>query len=365
MRTLFIVLVCLLCSAGAQGEAKKTIGIQACKTFGFWDPDTIETGITGSEEAIIYISRELAKLDYQVIVLADPPPNSPHSLPGANPRFVPADYNDGTKFDIGIAWRLPCFAELLKDRAERIYLWPHDIGTSKYTIEQIMVFNDVLWLSEWQREQWVSVNPAFAKFTKIFGNGITPGQFQPVQQRSNPYSCIYGSNYARGLEILLLVWPFVKKAYPKATLDIYYGWQHYGLLTPEKEAKLRDLVAESVPLGVREHGLVGHEELNRAYERASFWTYPCTAPETFCITALRAQLAGAIPVVIDGTALSETVRHGYKCAFPHEYLALVLKAMKDAENVTISQRQQMGEFIRKDFTWQVIANKWKQVFESN
>lgn len=64
---------------------------------------------------------------------------------------------------------------------------------------------------------------------------------------------------------------------------------------------------------VREHGQVGHEDLNRAYENSSFWLYPCTWPKTFCITALRAQFVGAMPVIHEQYALAEIVRHGYKC----------------------------------------------------
>jgi len=110
-------------------------------------------------------------------------------------------------------------------------------------------------------------------------------------------------------------------------------------------------------LGVKEHGQIGHEELNRAYESASLWTYPCIAPETFCITALRAQMAGAIPVIIEGSALKETVLHGYKCVNQVEYLPLLFKAMREAETVTSEERKKMGEFILKDYTWEKLAHR--------
>jgi glycosyltransferase involved in cell wall biosynthesis len=175
---------------------------------------------------------------------------------------------------------------------------------------------------------------------------------------------IYGSNYARGLEHLLNSWPEIKKAYPDATLDIYYGWQTWGLLTPEKEKRMREQIASYKDQGVTDHGKVGHEELNRAYEAASIWAYPCTAPETFCITALRAQLAGAIPVILEGTALPETVRFGYKTKNLNEYPALLIKAMKEAETATLESRQKMGDFIRKEFTWKAVAQKWDALFRN-
>lgn len=362
---IFFILILNLFFSSLLAEPQKTIGIFAYEDSRVkpWDPDTIKTGIVGSEEAVIYMSQQLAKLGYKVFVLANPPQHSPHSLPEANPRFVKASYNDGTTFDIAIAWRLPWIAQSLKTRAKKIYLWPHDTSQGTLTPEQINGFDDVLWLSKWQRENWISTDSGFSKFTKIFGNGINLNQFKTVQQRTNPHSCIYGSNYARGLEILLDIWPEVKKQYPKATLDIYYGWSHWGLLSPEKEAKMKKQISEMALLNVQDHGFVGHGKLNRAYERASLWTYPCILPETFCITALRAQAAGAIPVIIEGSALSETVRHGFKCSKTEEYLSTLLKAMKYAENISLEDRKKMRQFIAEEYTWAIMAKKWSSLFE--
>lgn len=368
MQAFLSFLLCLLfCCSTLVAEVQKTIGIftYKCSAVKPWDPESIKSGITGSEEAIIYMAKELALLGYKVIVLADPPTNSAHCRPGANPRYVSTtNFDDGTQFDIAIAWRMPDAAERLNKRAKAVYLWPHDTHHWRLPKSQITAFKDVLWLSQWQRNQWISVNPAFAKFNKIFGNGIAPDQFKPLGARTNPQACIYGSNYARGLEILLDIWPEVRKQFPRATLDIYYGWQHWGLLPPEKETKMRAQLAALAPMEVRDHGLVGHEELNRAYEKASLWTYPCIAPETFCITALRAQLAGAVPVIIEGSALPETVRHGYKSKTPEEYLSTLIKAMQEAEKFTLAERQKMGEFVLQEYTWKAIAKKWQALFET-
>jgi glycosyltransferase involved in cell wall biosynthesis len=344
----------------------RTIAIFTGKVQGLppWDPDSIRSGITGSEEAVIYISQQLAELGFKVFVLGDPPPQSAHSDPQANPRFLSIDHaRFHTKVDIVIAWRMPTIGAQLKTFAQKVYLWPHDTLNQHLTKEQILAFDDVLWLSKWQRDQWVSVNPHFAKFKKVFGNGINQEQFQPIQERANPYSCIYGSNYARGLDVLLDLWPHIKKRQPRATLDIYYGWQHWGLLSDEKETAMRKKIA--VLPDVFDHGLVSHEELNRAYETSSFWTYPCIMPETFCITALRAQLAGAIPIILVGTALAETVPHGYKCTSVRDYFQTVIKAFQDVETISIEDRRKMGEFVLCAFTWKEIASKWKDLFESH
>ena len=205
MRVFVFIFLSVFCCVRSQLDAQKTIGIFTVKVEGVkpWDPDAILSGISGSEEAVIYLSQSLTKLDYKVIVFGDPPQGSRYSLPGSNPLFVPLDSLHVPLLDIAISWRMPAIAEGLKKIADKVYLWPHDTCAEKLTEAQIEAFDGVFWLSEWQRRQWISVNPSFTKFTPIFGNGILPEQFNPVQQRENPYACIYGSNYARGLEILL------------------------------------------------------------------------------------------------------------------------------------------------------------------
>lgn len=366
MQTIILFVLCLILTSHAACDSQKTIAIVTYKVYGAkpWDPDSIHSGVTGSEEAVIYVSQKLATLGYQVTVLGNPPEDSPHSAKDANPRFVDDGFDDGTHYDIAISWRMPDKALLLKQRATKVYLWPHDTYHWPLTEEQISGFDDVLWLSNWQREQWMSINPGFATFTQIIGNGINPEQFSEVTQRKNPYSCIYSSNYARGLEILLDIWLGVKQEFPQATLDIYYGWQHWGLLSPEKEAKMRAQIATLRAFGVHDHGLVSHQKLNDAYAQASLWTYPCIGLEVFCITAIRAQVAGCVPVIIDGHGLIETVRHGYRCTKPDEYLATLLHAMREIRMVTVDERQKIGNFVREEYTWGLVAEKWKRLFES-
>ena len=323
-----------------------------------WDPSSLQQGISGSEEAVIYMSEELAKLGYRVTVLGNPPADSP---PTANPRYIDIEHDDGIKYDIAISWRKATASKQLKKRAGKVYFWPHDPCNRTITDVQISRYDGVLWLSKWQREQWISLNPGFAKFTTIFGNGVNPSSNKPVVD--NPYSCIYSSNYGRGLEILLDIWPTIKQKFPKATLDLYYGWKHWGHLTPEKEAHMKAQVAQLATLGVRDHGMVSHKELDDAHARTSLWTYPCIAPETFCITALRAQVAGNIPVILEGSALTETVRHGFRCRDREAYLATLIEAMENAPKISAEDRKNIGTFVREEYTWEAVALQWKKLFE--
>ena len=368
IRRLLVVFLPVFLQAGEM----KTIAIMTYHAEGLpteqtWDPDSIKSGITGSEEAVIYISEQLVDLGYKVTVYGKPPLNSRYSQKEANPRYLNVSTFDPKKesYDIAISWRMPVLAEELKKCAKKVYFWPHD---RTYPLmlakEQIESFDDVLWVSQWQRKEWIAKNPGFAKFTKVSGNGVTPSQFNRVTKRKNPYACIYGSNYGQGLSVLLDIWPTVKEWFPKATLDVYYGWRHFGFLTAEQEAKMRKQIVDLQSLGVVDHGMVGHAELNDAYSKASFWTYPCIGTETFSITALRAQISGAIPVIIEGSALLETVGSGYKCQKADEYLSTLLTAMRNAEKIDLKTRESARDFVLQEHTWKHVALRWKDIFET-
>lgn len=346
-------------------QRTKTIGIFTVKRSDVkpWDPNSIRSGIAGSEEAVIYMSEQLVQLGYDVIVFGDPPTHSTYRKLSSNPRFVDYNFNDFPRLDIAISWRMYALAEDLKKIANKVYLWPHDICCNRLSEKETQAFDGVLWLSEWQKNNWTQINPGLKKFKTIYGNGIHPNQFPPITERKNPFSCIYASNYARGLDLLLSIWPEIKKDFPKASLDIFYGWEGFGILSEEKASKIRTAINKLSRLDVSEKGMIGHEALNIAYSKASFWTYPCTNIEVFCISALRAQFAGAVPVIIRGSALSETVRHGYASFHKDHYLATLKQAMQQVDKIQPAQRNKMREFIEKEYTWKIIAQKWKENFE--
>src|SRR5689334_1708725 len=168
-------------------ERTKTIGIFTVKRSDVkpWDPDSIRSGIAGSEEAVIYLSQELADLGYDVIVFGDPPPHSVHRAISSNPRFVDLNFNDFPRLDVAISWRMYVSAEDLKKIADKVYLWPHDVCSHRLSEKEIKALDGVLWLSEWQKTNWTEINPGLKKFKTIFGNGINPSQFSSIAERKN------------------------------------------------------------------------------------------------------------------------------------------------------------------------------------
>lgn len=328
-----------------------------------WDPESVHTGVGGSEECIIYSAEELKNWGFRVFVLNNIPNKEKYSNPSSNPCY--AGYLRGTDFfDYAILHDEARFTSILRERTRKLYFLPHNHCKEQLKDQEIKALDDVLWLSSWQRAQWVSINPGLAKFKKIFGNALNPDSFNPAQERTNPYSCIYASDYGRGLSILLDIWPSIKRKFPRANLDIYYGLRNWGRMSADEEQFMRDSIRNLKAFGVIDHGRVGHEELSLAFSQASLWTYPCTYPETFCITAIKAQLAGAIPVIIERDALAETVQFGFKCTRTEDYENLLSKTMDKIDAISLEERKQMGHFILENFTWKKITSRWSELFIS-
>ena len=128
-----------------------------------------------------------------------------------------------------------------------------------------------------------------------------------------PYSVGYFSSYDRGLECLLDMWPEIKKRVPEATLDVCYGWHTFSVVhanNPEMMQWKYKMMQKLRQDGVTEHGRLSHTELAKLMKSIQVWAYPTEFTEIHCITALKAQEAGCIPVSTTVAALDETIQSG-------------------------------------------------------
>jgi glycosyltransferase involved in cell wall biosynthesis len=276
-----------------------------------WSPDSINEGIGGSEEAVIHVTRRLAGRGHDVVVV--------NRQTGPEERFgsVPwTSYERGPpKADIGIVWRRPGLLDLIApDTAKRLYLWLHDWLPQTRVLARLDAFAKVMVLSRFHRSRIAAVPDDKVYLT---ANGIDPADMAARVAR-DPNLMVYGSCYTRGLQTLLETWPQIRRSAPGARLNVFYGWdivrrnrpRHFARIHPHFER----LMSQD---GVTHLGKVGHAEVARQYASAGIWAYPCAFPEASCISAMKAQAAGAVPAVIPTGALDETVRHGFKTMRSH------------------------------------------------
>lgn len=362
---------------------KKSIAIYVGPgPLGTWGPENIDKGISGSEEAVIQLSRLLGEMGWHVTIFATPKESRTddwrpfgsldQKLYGGEDHFPPLwkhywEFNPKDEYDVLIGWRSPWFFDG-EFKARKTYLWLHDmIDKPELTEERLSKIHKVIFVSQWHADQYADVVPEDKIF--VSGNGIDPKQFEKYDDiERDPYKCIYTSAHERGLKILYDIWPEVKKAVPQATLDVYYGWDGYDAINrdnPERMQWKAELVKQEKKLkelGVIDHGRVGHDEIAKAMSSAGVFAYPCIFPEVYCISLIKAQAAGCYPVTSDFAVLDEYNRYGMRVPldtkkyeeFREQYAAMLIVALTDHVALTKGE----VEKVRKGFSWQKTAEGW-------
>lgn len=353
--------------AQADGVPNRLV-IYCGPTFETWSPNTArEKGIGGSEEAVIYLSQELLKLGWNVTVFNNC--DKPGLYDGIEYRNF-WEHDPAKEADIFIAWRNSEYL-LQANKSARSFLWLHDKQKMEYwTPERIAKVERIFVLSNYHRQDLKEIPDD--KFF-ITSNGVNVSQFAGASQISrDPLKCFYASSPDRGLDILLALWPEIRKANPDATLHVFYGFsQTYDMLHKDRagmqEFKERILNSLKQP-GVIYHGKVPHAELHDHMMSSGLWLYPTYFTEISCITAMKAQVAGAIPVTMTLAALDETVQHGYKISFgiqdSRSQIAFVNLVNDLLQNPAKQDRIRvpMMEWARTHFSWAKVASDWNSLF---
>lgn len=371
--------------------SKKSIVIYTGNSsMGIWGPWSLnEGGIGGSEEAVVRLSDELANLGWKVTVYGTPGERTGDYIGTVKQFGTDAKlYIDGvlTKqavtwkqywelnvkdtFDVLISWRQPEFFDFTF-KARKKYLWLHDvIPKEEFTKERINNFDRAIFVSQYHADRPEFTNiPKSKKF--VSSNGITPEEFNDDESlKRDSYRCIYMSANERGLRILYDIWADVKKAVPKATLDVYYGWQSFDAVNrdnPERmmwKAMMRKQARELD--GVTERGRIGQDELNQEIFKSGIWAYPTFFPEVNCITGQKAMAGGAVPVTSDYAVMKDIVQYGEQVPMNNfdepdierykKRLIGWLKSPEKQERV----RKEMMAWARENFAWSKTAAQWNK-----
>lgn len=135
--------------------------------FEEWGPKNVAKGIGGSEEAVIYLSKELTRLGWKVTVF-NSPGNQAGEHDGVEYRpFYEVNWNDN--FNILISWRQIGLFDM-PVKAKKTYLWNHDIQNAlDYTPERVAKIDKVFFLSKWHRSNVPKLDESKVLYT---ANGV-------------------------------------------------------------------------------------------------------------------------------------------------------------------------------------------------
>lgn len=129
--------------------AQNEITIFAGPCFEEWTPESLKTGLGGSEEAIVYMSRELKKLGWYVTVYANPGDKA-GDFDGVEYRMW-HEFNPNDDFNVLILWRGISFVDV-NPKAKFTVLWAHDVmNCVDMTKERISKIDKIIVLSDYHR----------------------------------------------------------------------------------------------------------------------------------------------------------------------------------------------------------------------
>jgi tetratricopeptide (TPR) repeat protein len=335
-----------------------------------WAPPSVLKGIGGSEEAVIYLSKELTALGHKVTVYANC-----GDLEGDYDGVEYKNYwhfNKHDVFNVIISWRQNIFNAGVFGK--RKLVWLHDVPfKNDWTAEAFENVDKVIVLSDYHKTLLPN-----APEDKIYvsTNGINVPDMVLADSKKhtrNPYRIIYGSSYNRGLEHLLDMWSEIRQEVPMAELHVFYGWETFDAMNSENQDLMRwkeSLIKKMNQPGIKDHGRVGHRKLLEEYAKSAIWAYPTFFKEINCITALKATAMGCMPVFHNQFALRDTCKYGYGVEPKEEKLMLEEFKQKliTALHVPYGKepRESMKIAVRNQYSWVNVARDWSaNLFNEN
>ena len=318
-------------------RSKSTISFFAGAGWEQWSPASVNTtGLGGSETALAQVALRLAAAGHRVKVFSGAEPG----LYGGALFRPHHAWDPMEECDLLVVSRMP-HAFDLELGARVSALWCHDHSyPGLLTPERAQRMSSVVVLSEWERERFARLYPFCADKLTVIRNGVTltgmdgddryPDADRPFAERAP--RCVYSSSADRGLDVMLELWPRIRKRVPAAELHVFYGWDVFdrvALTNPHLhayKARVMELLAMAggEAGGVFMRGRMGQRDLAFEMQQARVWAYPTAFLETSCIGAMEARAAGLAIVTSDLGALHETVgEHGH-----------LLRAREDAEPPT-------------------------------
>ena len=198
----------------------------------------------------------------------------------------------------------------------------------------------------------------------ILGNGVATNRLSNSPSNSMANKWIWTSYPARGLKYAVELFKRIHQVHDYATFHVYRGEDCFN--TDE----LRELLEE-----IKEsefmffHGKVEHDVLSEKFNEADVWLYPTDFLETYCMSALEAQLGGCLCIYTPVGALVDTVGdRGYvlpkvdEDGFYERALEQILRLLNSPE--VVKEYREKARLWAETQTWPNIVNQWVQLFGS-
>lgn len=168
-------------------------------------------------------------------------------------------------------------------KAKQKYLWVHDVYPYSLTKEIYDELDKILVLSNWHKD-YVKQTYNFIQDNKIIitSNGIELERFTQFDNvPRDPYKVVMSSSPDRYLMSLLDMWKDIKSQVPKASLNLFYGfdtWQKTAEMNNDQNQlrlikQMKDKIDSLKDYGVNYFGRTNQHNLAREMSTAGAWLY--------------------------------------------------------------------------------------------
>lgn len=167
-------------------------------------------------------------------------------------------------------------------------------------------YNAIVCVSAWQQDQFARAGIPYAD-TTVIKNAIEPlVPIWPKPVNDGKLKLIYHSTPHRGLAVLSAAAAELAKVRQDWHLDVYSSTKIYGW-PDAQDAQFEPLYDQlrSNPC-VTYHGTQDQATVRQAVLNAHIWVYPSIYPETSCLCAIEALMAGCLGITTAFGALPET-----------------------------------------------------------
>lgn len=363
-----------------QESSGRDLVIYCGNTVHAWNPVLFKTkGFGGSEEAVVHLAEEWAKLGWNVTVYN----NCGHKQvreDGVTYRpFWEFNYRD--KQDVVIVWRWPKVLDA-PINAPKVFVDMHDvISPGEFTEKRLQKVTKVFVKSQFHRDIFSNIPD-----DKI---AVIPNGFQvypPVSVGKDQYLIINTSSPDRSMDVLPKLFAEVKKRVPQARLQWAYGWDNFktGYANDTKKLEWMKQTQQAMEeAGIETLGRLTQADVGQLYHRANIFAYPTEFAEIDCISVKKAQAAGCWAVTTDFGALAESNVFGIRIPSPktkdtwnkpyqfhfglegeEEQRAWVDEVVKVLEGRYVLPKQGRIDAWADSFAWSTIAERWNKILQA-
>jgi len=188
-------------------------------------------------------------------------------------------------------------------RIAYIHDLPHDPSVNYLKDGGHSKFHHIVFVSNWQMQQFIGVYGIPWSKCKVIRNGIVP--FEEHRKPTDRLRIIYTPTPHRGLSILAGVFDQLCKKYDYIELEVFSSFDLYGWGERDKEFEPLYNFLRNHPK-CHYHGTVPNDEVRDAIKQSHIFAYPSIWNETSCLCLMEAMSAGLVCVHPNLGALYET-----------------------------------------------------------